>query len=153
MPFRSLSLRQPPSLRTVCTLGLAILLVALSLQGSERANAAEQHANANVYAFWKFDPNSGFRDVEQKVKVREKAPFTFWAQFWRWTGQDVGGYVDLQTDGNRFDGSTGETARRRSSLSGMQAARKGRGAALSAVRAPGTAADSPTRSRPSTPTA
>ena len=110
MPLRKTSRLAPRSLSAFLAVGLTLSLLALSLQGLERANAAEQHANANVYAFWKFDPNSGFRDIEQKIKVRKKAPFTFWAQFWRWTGQDVGGYVGLQTDGNRFDGSTGETA-------------------------------------------
>jgi hypothetical protein len=39
-----------------------------------------------------------------------KAPHTFWAQYWTWKGYDVGGYIGLQTDGNRFDGTTGDTA-------------------------------------------
>jgi len=74
------------------------------------ASAGEQHQNANVYAFWTYDTENGFRDVAQSVKIRRKAPTTFWAQYWRWNGADVGGYVGLQTDGNRFDGTTGDTA-------------------------------------------
>lgn len=73
-------------------------------------SAGPQHQNANVYAFWTYDSDAGFRDVTQKVKVRRKAPSTFWSQTWTWLGADHGGYVGLQTDGVRFDGTTGQTA-------------------------------------------
>ena len=72
--------------------------------------AAEQHRDANVYAYWNYDSNEGFRDVQQKVRIKQKAPYSFWAHYWTWMGSDQGGYLGLQTDGNRFDGTTGETA-------------------------------------------
>lgn len=84
--------------------------LALLAPAAGAAPAGGQHQNANVYAFWSYDSDAGFRDAAQKIKVRKKAPYTFWAQYWTWTGQSVGGYIGLQTDGNRFDGTTGETA-------------------------------------------
>ena len=97
-----------PNLALRAIVSIVSSLVLLSV-GVPPAGAQGQHQNANVYAFWSFD-SDGFKDVAQKIKVRQKAPYTFWAQFWRWQGSDVGGYVGLQTDGNRFDGSVGETA-------------------------------------------
>jgi len=75
------------------------------------AGAAEQHQNANMYAYWNFHGRSGFWNVDQQVRVAKKAHHTYWAMNFDFTttpGQ--GGYTGLQTNGMRFNGSTGETA-------------------------------------------
>jgi uncharacterized protein DUF3472 len=72
--------------------------------------AAAQHQNAYLYVDWDFGSASGFWNVDQALSVSKKASSTYWAQLWSWTDADYGGYIGLQTDGDRFDGSTGDTA-------------------------------------------
>lgn len=88
----------------------AIGAVALLSTSLGVADAGGQHANAHVYAYWTYETNEGFRNVHQRVKVTRKSPYTFWAQYWTWSGSDQGGYVGLQTNGIRFDGTTGQMA-------------------------------------------
>jgi hypothetical protein len=77
---------------------------------SGRMAAAAQHQNAYLYVDWDFGSASGFWNINQTMRISKKASSTYWAQFWSWTDADYGGYIGLQTNGVRFDGSTGETA-------------------------------------------
>src|SRR5215469_3208994 len=70
-----------------------------------------QQQNANLYSFWDFQGSSvGYWNVDQQMKVLQRARSTYWAMLWNWTGASIGGYVGLQTNGQRFGGSTGDTA-------------------------------------------
>jgi hypothetical protein len=75
------------------------------------ASAAVQHQDANLYAFWDFHGHTGFRNIDQRVQVTRKAHHTYWAMAFQFTATPgEGGYLGLQTNGHRFDGTTGETA-------------------------------------------
>ncbi|MCA9580288.1 MAG: DUF3472 domain-containing protein, partial [Myxococcales bacterium] len=69
-----------------------------------------QHTEANIYAHWNFGGGDGFWNVDQLVRVDQKAKETFFSQLWNWRGASYGGYVGLQTDGIRFNGTRGDTA-------------------------------------------
>jgi hypothetical protein len=104
---------------------------------SGRIAVAAQHQNAHLYVQWDFSTGdggetphptgldraagardaaglegevAGFWNVDQVMWTSKKASSTYWAQLWSWTDAPYGGYIGLQTNGNRFDGSTGETA-------------------------------------------
>lgn len=95
----------------VTKLRILSVLTAIGVSGSLLAPArAEQHQNANVYAYWDFSGRSGFWNVDQELRVPVKASASYWASNWAWTDASYGGYVGIQTDGNRADGSTGDTA-------------------------------------------
>jgi hypothetical protein len=71
-----------------------------------------QHLNAARYVDWTY-PQQGFWNVDQTVWVVQKAPSTYWSSNWSWTtthGAATGGYMGIQTNGIRFDGTTGDTA-------------------------------------------
>jgi len=70
-----------------------------------------QHLNANRSVDWRFT-GSGFVNVDQLVSVVTRADASYWAMQWAWTdtSQSTGGYMGLQTNGSRFDGSSGDTA-------------------------------------------
>lgn len=91
---------------------MALLLTAGALAGTPgAAQAAPQHQNANMYAHWDFRGASGFWNVDQQVRVSRKAHHTYWAMNFDFAGTPgEGGYTGLQTDGRRFDGTTGDTA-------------------------------------------
>jgi hypothetical protein len=73
--------------------------------------SAAPHQNANLYVNWNFGSVGGFWNVDQVMWVVQKAPSTFWAMNWTWQDDpSTGGYIGLQTNGNRFDGSSGEMA-------------------------------------------
>lgn len=75
------------------------------------AVAAAQHQYGAAYAYWQFQgPGDDFWETDQVLWIDQKAPHTYWAQYFQFTGSNDGGYIGLQTDGNRFDGSTGELA-------------------------------------------
>lgn len=70
-----------------------------------------QQQNANLYSEWAFQGSgSGYWNVDQQMKVEQRAPATYWAMLWNWQGASHGGYLGLQTNGNRLDGTTGDTA-------------------------------------------
>lgn len=75
-----------------------------------RTAAAAQHGYGYLYVDWDFGSASELWNVDQTMRIQKKAAATYWAQLWSWTDADYGGYIGLQTNGNRFDGSTGETA-------------------------------------------
>ena len=89
---------------------VAVLAAALTLGAGASPALAGQHQNAYFYANWNFATNPGADEVEQVVHVSTSAPASFWAQDWTWAGSDDGGYLGLQRDGSRFDGTTGDTA-------------------------------------------
>jgi Domain of unknown function (DUF3472) len=100
-------------LRYLALIGLAtltVMLAALSGPTLKIAHAA-QHENANIYAFWNFGDASGFWNIDQRVQITQKAPSSYWAMLWGFTSTpNEGGYMGLQTDGSRLDGSQGDTA-------------------------------------------
>ena len=49
-------------------------------------------------------------NVDQQMMVEQQAPATYWAMLWNWQGASYGRYLGLQTNGNRLDGTTGDTA-------------------------------------------
>ena len=70
-----------------------------------------QQQNAYLYSFWNFQgAGTGYWNVDQQMKIQQRAKATYWAMLWNWTGATYGGYLGLQTNGQRFDGSTGDTA-------------------------------------------
>ncbi|WP_146211077.1 DUF3472 domain-containing protein [Quadrisphaera granulorum] len=90
---------------------IAVLTAALLLVGASPAMAYQQHQNAYYYSHWSVNgADVGFWNTDQLVTVNSKAAYTFWAQMWTWTAAPDGGYVGLQTNGNRFNGTTGDTA-------------------------------------------
>ena len=65
----------------------------------------------HLYSEWAFQGSgSGYWNVDQQMKVEQRAPATYWAMLWNWQGASHGGYLGLQTNGNRLDGTTGDTA-------------------------------------------
>ncbi len=82
---------------------LAFLLLA-------SAAHAAQHQNAFLYVDWRTNyTTQSYARFEQSVQVAQKAPASFWASTWTWKNSSTGGYLGLQTDGNRVDGSVGDT--------------------------------------------
>lgn len=96
-------------MRNKLVVALALSLLSASLV-STPSYAQEQHQNANAYASWDFSGEGGYWNIDQSLNVARKARYSFWANTWFWTGSDSGGYIGLQTDGQRFDGTTGDTA-------------------------------------------
>jgi hypothetical protein len=88
----------------------ATIVAAILTSWSSSPAAAQQHQDANIYAFWDFHGASGFWNVDQHLLVSRKAAASYWAKYWTWTQSSDGGYIGLQTDGNRFDGTVGDTA-------------------------------------------
>jgi hypothetical protein len=68
-----------------------------------------QHQNAAISAYWSW-PSTNFWNVDQHVRIDEKARATFWAQQVWWAGTSTAAYVGLQTHGNRFNGTVGDMA-------------------------------------------
>jgi Domain of unknown function (DUF3472) len=98
-----------------------IVSLALAAQTSARPAAAAteraqvpavaQAQNAYLYSHWKFSGKApGYWNVDQQMRVKKRSTATYWAMDWSWVGASQGGYVGLQTNGGRFDGSTGDTA-------------------------------------------
>jgi hypothetical protein len=93
------------------TIATAAALTTLALLAVPATANAAQHQNAYYYSHWTFAGSStGYWNVDQDVSVEQKAQSTYWAQLWNWKGSDYGGYVGLQTNGNRGNDTTGDTA-------------------------------------------
>ncbi|TNM59471.1 DUF3472 domain-containing protein [Streptomyces sp. NP160] len=89
---------------------VAALAVLALLLGASPA-AAAQHQNAYYYTHWSVPgSDAGFYNVDQVMTVNKRATATYWALAWNWTAAPDGGYTGLQTNGNRFNGTTGDTA-------------------------------------------
>ncbi len=86
------------------------LAVAMSLSTS--ISWAAQQQDANLYAYFKWDGRPYFQNMDQQLSVRKKAAYTYWAMVWQMDHGpgSAGGYMGLQTNGSRFDGSHGDTA-------------------------------------------
>jgi hypothetical protein len=100
------------TVRRLAAVALSMVLGAASAVtiGATPAQAA-QHRDAHMYAYWNFNGANGFWNVDQQVRIATKAHHTYWAMNWGFTvTPNEGGYMGLQTNGIRFDGSTGETA-------------------------------------------
>ncbi|WP_229070988.1 DUF3472 domain-containing protein [Actinoplanes sp. DH11] len=89
-----------------------LLTAGAALSGSPTAaSAAPQHQNAHLYAYWNFHGRTGFWNVDQQVRVAKKAPASYWAMNFGFTATpNEGGYMGLQTNGRRFNGTSGDTA-------------------------------------------
>ena len=63
------------------------------------------------YVNWTYN-GTGFWNVDQTVWVVVRPGYTYWSLNWAWTNtsQSSGGYMGLQTNGQRFNGSVGDTA-------------------------------------------
>jgi len=73
--------------------------------------ARGQQQNANLASYWAFQGSgTGYWNVDQQMTVEQRAPSTYWAMQWNWLGASYGGYLGLQTNGSRLDGTTGDTA-------------------------------------------
>ena len=74
-------------------------------------NQTDPHLRAARYVNWNYS-GAGAWNVDQTVWVVVKAGYTYWSLNWPWTNtsQSDGGYMGLQTNGNRFDSSVGDTA-------------------------------------------
>lgn len=70
---------------------------------------AAQHENGMVDLYWTTDePKDDITDVTQYMSIDQKAPKTFWSTTFVFASPKSLGYMGLQTDGNRSDGSRGE---------------------------------------------
>lgn len=97
----------------VLTLLLGAVLLALLPAGGTPAGAAgaAQHRDANLAIRWDFRGQTGFWNIDQQVLVSRKARNSYWAMQWSFTAApSAPGYMGLQTNGLRFDGSSGDTA-------------------------------------------
>lgn len=89
----------------------ASLAWAVSMAGAAEPAMAAQHQNAYYYSHWSFTgASAGYWNVDQDVSIAAKAQATYWAQLWSWNNSSEGGYLGLQTNGSRFNGTTGDTA-------------------------------------------
>ena len=61
-------------------------------------------------ARWAWPSRPGFWNIDQRVKLETLGHHSFWAVDWTWPDGSTFGYLGLQTDGNRFDGSVGPMA-------------------------------------------
>jgi hypothetical protein len=97
--------------RIVQRVGLAVgLAVALLVTAVTPAQAA-QHQGGAIAVYWNFHGANGFWNIDQYVRVLQKSHHSYWAMQWGFTATpNEGGYMGLQTDGIRFDGSRGEMA-------------------------------------------
>ncbi len=71
---------------------------------------ASQHRNAWVYTNWSWSGDDFGQNLDQELRVTKRARSSYWATNWRWSGSADGGYLGLQTNGNRLDGTSGDTA-------------------------------------------
>jgi hypothetical protein len=96
---------------TAGSLTLAAVAITATLSTAVPASAS-QAQNANAYVFWTNNapPGADIINYDQFVAVDKKAPSTYWASLFDMAGATGGGYIGLQTDGNRANGSVGETA-------------------------------------------
>jgi hypothetical protein len=101
-------------MKRVTAFGTALTIAGLMTVTQLGSAEAAQHQNANIYVNWSFPTagSGGFgQNVDQEVLVIRKAKSSYWAQLWKWTDDPAhGGYIGLQTNGNRSNGSTGDTA-------------------------------------------
>jgi Domain of unknown function (DUF3472) len=100
-------------MRQVAMLALVLSIIGLGIGTLPAPARAAQHQNANIYVYWSFPTadGTGFaQNVDQEILIPRKAAATYWAQVWKWSDDPtIGGYIGLQTNGNRSDGSTGDT--------------------------------------------
>lgn len=73
-------------------------------------SSGQQQLNANLYAFFNWTGGPFGQNLDQELIIRQKAASSYWAMIWQMLNTTNGGYLGLQTNGNRFDGSTGDTA-------------------------------------------
>jgi hypothetical protein len=101
-------------MKRVAVLSAALAVAGLMTVAQPIPAQAAQHQNANIYVNWSFPTadSSGFgQNVDQEILIIRKAHSSYWAQLWKWSDDPAhGGYIGLQTNGNRSDGSTGDTA-------------------------------------------
>ncbi len=91
-------------------LGLITAVCTIVVMSTAPAQAG-QHQDANEYALWDFHGANGFWNIDQRVQITRKAHHSYWAMMWDFTATPgKGGYMGLQTNGTRFDHTTGETA-------------------------------------------
>lgn len=92
-------------------LRLVVAALAILATVASPAAAATQHEYANLYSNWSLSAPGGIWNLDQNVQIRTKARWSYWPVVWKW-GDDPshGGYVGLQTDGERKDGTFGDTA-------------------------------------------
>ena len=84
-------------------------LVAASI-ASQPAAAVQQHAKGAANVGWQFDgPGDDLWNVDQEVTIDSSAPSSYWALQFAFTGSNDVGYMGLQRNGIRMDGSTGDT--------------------------------------------
>ena len=86
---------------------LATILISAVLPEAMRA---QQQLDANLYAYFDWSGGPFRQNLDQQLMVKQKAKASYWAMIWNLSTSKGGGYMGLQTDGNRFDGSQGDTA-------------------------------------------
>jgi hypothetical protein len=100
-------------MKRLSALATALAVVALTVASLSGQARAAQHQNANLYVDWAFPTadNTGFaQNVDQEILVVRKAASSYWPMLWKWSDDPAhGGYIGLQANGNRSDGSTGDT--------------------------------------------
>jgi hypothetical protein len=70
---------------------------------------AKQHLDANLAVRWTW-PGGGMWNVDQTIEIASRGRSTFHAHQVAFSGTNDVAYVGIQTDGTRFDGTTGDTA-------------------------------------------
>jgi hypothetical protein len=67
-------------------------------------------ANAGINTYWNPVTKDNCWNLDQTIWLEQKAPTTFWAEYWLWTNMttgnlaDTGAYVGIQTNGTFYNG-------------------------------------------------
>ncbi|MDQ1294306.1 MAG: hypothetical protein QG608_2189 [Actinomycetota bacterium] len=87
--------------------GTTVFVVA----GPASAEGTSSASSTHVDVYWKTDgPGNNLTNIDQVMSVEKKAQSSYWSMnFWYADAPD-GGYIGLQTDATRPDGSAGEMA-------------------------------------------
>lgn len=98
------------SLSLICSLSL--LSVFMNPNMAKAANPGAQQLSRGLdYAYWNFQNiTEGFWNIDQSVLIEQKGDYTFWAMQFNFSGSGDAGYMGLQTNGVRWDGTNGEQA-------------------------------------------
>lgn len=91
--------------KPMLTKGMVILATVFSASAAFSA----QQQNANLYVNWNTPTVANYTSLDQQLQITQIPAATFWATVWNWSGSSSGGYIGLQTDGTRADGTVGDT--------------------------------------------
>jgi hypothetical protein len=79
--------------------------------GSASAEGTSSASSTHVDVYWKTEgPGNNLTNIDQVMSVETKARASYWSMYFSYADAPDGGYLGLQTDATRPDGSVGEMA-------------------------------------------